>query len=47
MRTLPHRAALTVVLLEIDFVQAYAADKDSVDAEGALIAPAEAKVEAL
>ncbi len=40
----PHRATLTVVLLELDYAQAYAVDKD---AEGALFAPAAANVEAL
>ncbi len=43
----PHRAALTVVLLELDFAQAYPVDKDSVDAECARISPATANVEAL
>ncbi len=43
----PHRTALIVVLLELDYAQAYAADKDSVDAERALIAPTAANVEAL
>ncbi len=47
MRTLPHRAAVTVVLLELDYAQAYAVDKYSVDAEGALIAPTAANVETL
>ncbi len=42
-----HRAALTIVLLELDYAQAYAADKESVDAEGALIAPAAPYVDAL
>ncbi len=31
---LPHRAALTAVLLELDYAQACCVDKDSVDAEG-------------
>ncbi len=35
------------MLLELDYVQAYAADKESVDAEGALIAPAVDTVEEL
>ncbi len=35
------------MLLELDYAQAYAVDKDSVDAEGALIALAAANVEAL
>ncbi len=43
----PHRAALTVVLLELEYAQAYAVDKESVDAEGALIVPAAANVEAM
>ncbi len=33
-----------MLLLELDYAQAYAADKESVDAEGALIAPAAAYV---
>ncbi len=41
----PHRAALTVVLLELDYAQGYAVDKDSVYAEGALISPASGNVE--
>ncbi len=41
------RAALTFVLLELDYAQAYATDKESVDEEGALTAPAAANVEAL
>ncbi len=43
---LPHRAALAVVLLELEYAQAYAFDKESIEAEGALIAPAAANVEA-
>ncbi len=43
----PYRAALTVLLLELEYAQAYAVDKESVDAEGALIAPASANVEAM
>ncbi len=43
----PHRVAVTVELLEPDYAQAYAVDNDSVDAEGALIAPSTANVEAL
>ncbi len=35
------------MLLELDYAQAYAADKERVDAEIALIAPAAAYVEAL
>ncbi len=35
------------MLLELNYAQAYAADKESVDAEGALIAPAAATVEEL
>ncbi len=35
------------MLLELDYAQAHAVDKDSVDAEGALIAPAAANVEGL
>ncbi len=35
------------MLLELDYAQAYAADKESVDAEGVLIAPAAATVEEL
>ncbi len=35
------------VLLELDYAQAFAADKESVDAEGALIAPAAATVKDL
>ncbi len=35
------------MLLEFDYAQAYAVAKDSVDAEGALIAPATATLEAL
>ncbi len=43
----PHRAALTVLLTELDYARPYAVDKESVDAEGALFAPAAAYVEAL
>ncbi len=35
------------MLLELDYAQAYAADKESVDAEGPLIAPAASSVEEL
>ncbi len=41
-----HRAALTVVLLELEYAQANAVDKESIDAEGAVIAPAAGNVEA-
>ncbi len=43
----PHRAALTVVLLELDNTKACAVDNDSLDAEGALISPAANIVKAL
>ncbi len=35
------------MLLELDYAQAYATDKESVDAEGAVIAPAAANLYAL
>ncbi len=34
----PHRAALTAVVLELGYTQTCAVNKDSVDAEGVLIA---------
>ncbi len=42
---LPHRAALAVVLLELEYAQAYAVDNESIDSEGALTAPAAANAE--
>ncbi len=43
----PHRAALTVVISELYFVQAYAMDNESVDAEDALFPPGADNIEAL
>ncbi len=42
-----HRAALTIVLVERNYGQAYAVEKESVHAEGALVAPAASNVDAL
>ncbi len=41
-----HRAALTVVLLELEHAQAYAVEEERIDAEDELIAPTAANVQA-